>query len=114
MDVNARVIRKLINDNHAYILSPSGNRGNDFKILSDMIKNIASCPQTAKEKFADAITPDTPEPSKFFKDFDLGGFFTCLGLDPLQQVILALGFKGHLKEDLRSKGMALHRRSCLC
>jgi CCR4-NOT transcription complex subunit 1 len=105
MDVNGRVLRKLINDNYSYILSaPGSTRGNDFRILSDMVRSIASSPESAKEKFADAITPDTPEPSKVFKDFDLAAFLSCLGLDALQRTVLALGFKEHPKEDLRAKG----------
>jgi len=107
MDVNGRLLRKLINDNYLYIISPSSSssRGNDFRVLIDMVKNIASSPQTAKEKFADAITPDTPEPSKVFKDFDLAAFLSSLGLDPLQRVVLALGFKEHPREDLCTKGL---------
>lgn len=107
MDVNGRVLRKLINDNYAHFTpsSTGGNRGNDFRVLVDIVKTIASSPQTSREKFADAITPDTPEPSKIFKDFDLAAFFNALGLDPLQRAVLALGFKEHPKEDLRGKGL---------
>ncbi|KAI5788467.1 CCR4-Not complex component, Not1-domain-containing protein [Geopyxis carbonaria] len=105
MDVNGRVLRKLISDNYSYILAPSGSRGNDFRILADMIKNIAGSPQTSKEKFADAINPDTLEPSKAFKDFDLTAFFNSMGLDPLQRCVLAVGFKDHENADLRQKGL---------
>ncbi|KAA8914274.1 CCR4-Not complex component, Not1-domain-containing protein [Sphaerosporella brunnea] len=112
MEVNGRTLRKLISDNYSYIISaPGSSRGNDFRILNDMVRNIASSPETAKEKFADAITPDTPEPSKVFKDFDLAAFFSCLGLDAFQRTVLALGFKDHPREDLRLKGLEVLQRA---
>jgi hypothetical protein len=108
IEINGRALRKLINDNYAYILSPAGSRGNDFRVLVDTVKDIANAPQTVRERFSEAITPDSPEPSKVFKDFDLAAFLNCVGVDPLQRAVLALGFKQHPKEDLRNKG-----RSCV-
>lgn len=110
MDINGRALRKLINDNYTSIVSPSGGspRGNDFRILVDMVKSIANSPDNSKERFAEAITPDAPEPSKIFKDFDLSAFLNGLGLDPLERAVLALGFKDHPKEDLRVKGLTPH------
>jgi len=110
MEVNGRVLRKLINDNYTHIVSSAGgSRGNDFRILSDTVKAIASSPQTAKEKFADAITPDTQESLKVFKDFDLAAFLNSMVLDALMRAVLAVGFKEHPREDLRTKGLSTTR-----
>ena len=102
MDVNGRVLRKLIADNYPNILS--GQRGKtDFQILIDTVKSIAASPQTSKERFADAITSDS-EPAKVFRDFDLAAVLNSLSLDPLQRAVLAVGFKEHRNVDLQKKG----------
>lgn len=107
MEVNTRVLQKLITDNYTYILSPSGGRGQDYRVLADIIKGVASAPHKAKTMFADVITPDVSanvESAKVFKDFNLAAFLSHFQLDALQRSILSVGFKTHPKEDLRIKG----------
>ncbi|TGZ79593.1 Not1-domain-containing protein [Ascodesmis nigricans] len=111
MDVSHRVLRKLISDNYNYIFQSSGSRNNDFRVLVDTVKSIAASPETAKEKFADAITPDLPEPTQIFRNFDLATFMNQLGLDAFQRAILALGFKSHRNADLQKKGMEILQKS---
>lgn len=106
MDVQHRVLRKLINDNYNYIVGASSTRGSDFRVLIDNVKLIAASPETSKEKFADAITSDAPEPC--LRGFDLAAFMNAMGLDALQRAILAVGFKTHRNPELRKKGMFIY------
>lgn len=110
MDVQHRVLRKLINDNYNYIVGATTTRGADFRVLVDNVKLIAASPETSKDKFADAITFDAPEPC--LRGFDLAAFMNALQLDAFQRAILAVGFKTHRNPELQKKGTSIIFINC--
>ena len=68
-----------------------------YRLLADVVKELANSPQTAKAKFADCV-------AQYDKEFDLQGFMRHFELDGLERSILALGFKTSPKPELRQKG----------
>lgn len=110
MDVQHRVLRKLINDNYSYITGATTTRGADFRVLVDNVKLISSSPETSKDKFADAITFDASEPC--LEGFDLAVLMNALQLDAFQRAILAVGFKTHREPELQKKGISISFINC--
>jgi CCR4-NOT transcription complex subunit 1 len=68
-----------------------------YRLLADVVKELANSPQTAKQKFADCI-------AQYDKDFDLQAFMRHFELDGYERSVLALGFKTSPKPELRQKG----------
>lgn len=109
MEINQKVMRKIIMNNYSYIMSSSSSRSfenspsTSHRMLGEQIKELASLPQDVKEKFVDVITPVAPD-GEVFRDFDVPTFLNHFGLDALQKCVLAVGFKSNLRADLRNKG----------
>lgn len=109
MEINQKVMRKIITNNYTYIMSSSSSRSfenspsSSHRILAEGIKELASLPHEVKDKFVDVITPVTPD-GEVFRDFDVSMFFSHFGLDSLQKCVLAVGLKSSPRADLRNKG----------
>ena len=107
VEIHNRAMRKLILSNYSYIMSSSNSRSSpnpNHRLLEDLIKEIASSLQDAKEKFADVISAMAADGE--MRDFDMGVFFNHFGLDSLQKCILAVSLKTNPRTDLRNKGLS--------
>jgi len=83
MDVHTKVLRKLLNVHYHSTYSSFMPRGNDFQILADLMKDIASSPQTVKQKFADVILDTLGSEGLGRISSSFNTFLELLSLDPL-------------------------------
>jgi len=111
VEIHNRAMRKFILSNYSYIMSSSNSRSSpnpNLRLLEDLIKEIASSLQDAKEKFVDSDVIPAMAADGEMRDFDMGVFFNHFGLDRLQKCILAVSLITNPGTDLHNKGLSRH------